>query len=211
MNPGPASQRLFLALFVPEALHPALGRQARSWLPAFGTGLRAVPERNLHLTLAFLGNVPEENRAPLVAAVREICSSTAPLNLRIAGCGAFPDARRPRTLWAGIDGDLDALSGLVRVLRAACGPLAPKLAPNPFTPHLALARPGGTLAKLPIVIRPDTPVFGGWTAESVVLAESFLGGGPPRYEERDRFHLGGGCRTADHGKGSPPAKRPSIA
>jgi 2'-5' RNA ligase len=198
MKSGASGHRLFLALFVPEALHPALGRQAKAWLTNFGAGLRAVPERNLHLTLAFLGDLPEESHAPLVAAVREICATTPPLSLRLAGCGAFPDARRPQTLWAGVHGDLEPLSGLARRLRAACEPLAPKLAPNPFTPHLTLARPSRTIAKPPIELRPGIPVFGGWKAEAVVLAQSYLGGGPPRYEERDRFALGKG----------PPAKSP---
>lgn len=201
MNPDPAGHRLFLALFVPEALHPALGRQIKSWVANFGAGLRAVPERNLHITLAFLGEVPEENRAPLVALVREICATTAPLSLRVAGCGAFPDARRPQTLWAGVHGELDVLAGLAGRLRAACEPLAPNLAPNPFTPHLTLARPSRTIAKPPIELRPGIPVFGAWKVESAVLAQSYLGGGPPRYEERERFALGGQ---------RPPAKPPQA-
>jgi 2'-5' RNA ligase len=191
MNPGEKGRRLFLAIFVPDAMHAALEVQCRRWLPSFRRTIRTAPGKNLHLTLAFLGDVGAEPVAPLTNAVRAICAGSPPMRLLVAGCGAFPNAKRPRILWAGVRGDLDPLQELARQLREACEPLAPQMARETFKPHLTLARPNGLRPEPPLSLLPDEPVFGEWRVDSVVLASSELRPGGARYTAHESFPLCG--------------------
>lgn len=196
MHPGEAGHRLFLAVFVPDAMHAALRAQCRAWMPSFGPGIRTVPEKNLHLTLSFLGDVTADAVAPLADTVRAICADSPPLRLLVAGSGAFPNAKSPRILWAGVSGDRDDLAELARRLRVACAPFAPQMARDPFKPHLTLARPNGARPWPLLKLLPDEPVFGDWSVDAVVLAGSELRPTGARYTKHDSFPLRGQSSAA---------------
>ena len=93
----------------------------------------------LHVTLAFLGEVPD----PAVAAICEAVAAPYPMppfTVRWHGLGAFPSPRRPRALWIGVaDGarELAALEQAVasRLGRAAAGDEGPA-----FRPHVTIGR-----------------------------------------------------------------------
>lgn len=124
--------RLFVAIELPDDLKTALGR-LRTDVP----GARWVPPEQLHLTLAFLGEVEEET----VGKLGELLSliHTPPFQLSFSGTGCFPSRRRPRVLWAGLDPN-------PRLLRLAAGVHGAVLAcgipqeERPFSPHITLAR-----------------------------------------------------------------------
>jgi 2'-5' RNA ligase len=131
--------RTFICLELPPAERERLGavverarrhRARISW----------VPSANVHLTLAFLGDVDEERVPAVVAAVERAAAGREPLELRLAEVGAFPSTGRPRILWVGVAGDtaeLEALQAAVsRELDRASLPRDAK----PFRPHLTLGR-----------------------------------------------------------------------
>src|SRR5690349_7085285 len=61
------------------------------------------PEQ-IHLTLNFLGNVPDADTAQLCAATRSTASTLAAFEIEVAGVGCFPAHGPPRVIWAGISG-----------------------------------------------------------------------------------------------------------
>lgn len=67
-----------------------------------GTEAKWTAAENLHLTLKFLGDVPEEQIPRVRRTVAEAASACKPFQLQFRGAGAFPDMRRPRTLWIGV-------------------------------------------------------------------------------------------------------------
>ncbi|QOR72180.1 RNA 2',3'-cyclic phosphodiesterase [Ruania alkalisoli] len=204
--------RLFAALWPPEhvldhleaALSGVMG-PAHSGPPA----LRRVPRENLHITLAFYGEIPDGAASDVREALAEEATTTAPLHLRLSGSGSFSE----RSLWIGLAGEVPALTELM----GACA-RAPYLTEEGGSrrprPHLTVARssrraaPGGpagrsrrrgdrealgpsamaTAARALAVYRgPD------WVAEEIALVASYLGGGPggaPRYEVLDSLELG---------------------
>jgi RNA 2',3'-cyclic 3'-phosphodiesterase len=174
-------------------MHAALQVQTREWLQHFRRAPRVPPPENLHVTLAFLGEVDDAAIVPLTDAVRTICAGSPPMRLAVAGCGAFPDAKRPRILWAGIRGEVEALRVLALRLREVCALFAPAMAGEEFQPHLTLARPRDRVLR-PLELSRDAPVFGEWSVESVALAESVLTPEGARYTRREAFFLG---RRAD--------------
>jgi 2'-5' RNA ligase len=186
--------RLFVALEPPDAVRRRLaamvaelrrlgGRQAGE--------VRWVANENVHLTLQFLGNAPEERLDEVKRAVAEAAAASRPLHLELRGAGGFPNARRPRVIWAGLSGDLEPIGPLVRDLGARLAPLGFPPEERPFSPHLTLGRarngaPGlaGALAAL------GDAGGASWRASELTLFRSHLSPAGPRYEALLRAPLG---------------------
>jgi RNA 2',3'-cyclic 3'-phosphodiesterase len=124
--------RLFIAIELPDDLKTALGR-LRVDVP----GARWVPTEQLHLTLAFLGEVEEKTAGELCERLARI--HTPQFHLCFAGTGCFPNRHRPRVLWAGLEPQprLMHLAASVHGAVLACG--IPQ-EDRPFSPHVTLAR-----------------------------------------------------------------------
>ncbi|QDV33804.1 RNA 2',3'-cyclic phosphodiesterase [Tautonia plasticadhaerens] len=132
--------RTFIAVPLPEQTRLAVERLQESLRGEF-PGLRLTASRQLHLTLAFLGDVPTGDLDRLCDAVSAAVAPLPPFELVVGGLGAFPNPARARVLWAGIAGEaLPRLDELHReVLRAARSVGHP---PDDlrFHPHVTVAR-----------------------------------------------------------------------
>lgn len=132
--------RLFLAITPPPEVRETIASiqaQARTHLPF--RGLRWERPEKWHITMRFLGTVDEALVPKLCTALAEL-QTPAPFSVVTGGPGAFPSMRRPRVLWLGLAGDLDALHLLHAGIHTATSPLIPPTETRPFTPHLTLAR-----------------------------------------------------------------------
>ncbi len=63
--------------------------------------MKWVATENLHLTLKFLGGVDTADVVKVCEAVRKAVADLSPFQLEIHGAGAFPNLRRPQTIWLG--------------------------------------------------------------------------------------------------------------
>lgn len=124
--------RLFIAIELPDHCKRGLG-ELRAAIP----GVRWVPAEQIHLTLAFLGEVDEETSGRLAAALARI--QAPPFTLSCTGTGCFPNRHRPRVLWVGVNPDpgLTGLAAMIHDAVLACGIAQEE---RPFSPHLTLAR-----------------------------------------------------------------------
>jgi 2'-5' RNA ligase len=177
-----SAQRLFVAIDpappVREAIARALGR-----LRALAPRARWVDAGSLHVTLAFLGDVDEERVPAFAEATRAAARRHPPVELRFAGGGVF-GGRRPRVLWGGVTGDLEALARAQRDLVEALAPLGYAGDEHAFSPHLTLARardPRGDPAFEACVEALEAEDFGLSRVEALVLYRSGLGPTGPRY------------------------------
>jgi RNA 2',3'-cyclic 3'-phosphodiesterase len=131
--------RAFIAIEIPPAVKAALAdcRAELQRLPAEAGWTRPG---NIHLTLKFLGEVPERSQETIAEAMREAAAGAAQLCLELAGLGAFPSWRRPRVLWAGLAGEVEAAKRLQARLEELLdkGGFPPE--GRAFAPHLTLAR-----------------------------------------------------------------------
>ncbi len=154
-----------------------------------------VPIENVHLTLQFLGGVPEERVEDVGAAVAAAARTIPALHLELQGTGAFPSARRARVLWAGIGGDLEGLTALVAELGRRLSPLGFPPEARAFSAHLTLGRSRdprglpGLAAALAHVADTGSPR---WRATDVVLFQSRLSPAGPIYQALARAPLGAG-------------------
>lgn len=135
--------RLFVAFHLPAVVRRAVGERMLAMgerLPA----ARWVGRENLHLTLVFLGEVGDERRPALEAALTRPFAAAAPFMLRLAGAGTFPRERPARVAWVGVEIDrgLEALRRLqAAVTEAAAAAAGVEVDRRPYTPHLTVARP----------------------------------------------------------------------
>ncbi len=124
--------RLFLAVELPDETKEQLCK-LRTDIP----GARWVPANQLHLTLAFLGDVDVESMKRLVEKLADLrCPA---FSLCLAEFGCFPNRKRPRVAWIGIRPEplLMSLADRVREVVLSCE--IPQ-EDRPFSPHITLAR-----------------------------------------------------------------------
>jgi len=189
--------RLFVALEPPGAVRRRLESVAGEIRRRAGPAAEAVKwvrGENVHLTLQFLGNVPEERVPDVALALAEAARAARPLRLEVRGAGGFPSARRPRVVWAGLAGDLLPLAALVQDLGRRLAPLGFAPEDRPWSPHLTLgrARGGGAPGLAGALSAVKDAEVGGWRAGELVLFRSHLAPEGPRYEAIRRDVFGGG-------------------
>ncbi|MFO0947800.1 MAG: RNA 2',3'-cyclic phosphodiesterase [Planctomycetota bacterium] len=108
-------------------------------------GVRWIPSENLHITLAFLGDVVTEDLPSLCNAVKEVCSQQESYELGLRRMGAFPDLRRPRVLWVGVQRGLQESAELESALSDRIEPLGYRRENRAYVPHLTIGRVKGRL------------------------------------------------------------------
>lgn len=127
--------RLFLAATLPpghlDSLEPAVA-SLKARLPR----ARWIPRQNWHITLSFLGQVPDAKLPGIIRAAERTAAEMQTIQSRLMGLGAFPGKHRARVLWVGVADVQKGLAQLAARLGEACG--APDV--RTYHPHLTLAR-----------------------------------------------------------------------
>jgi 2'-5' RNA ligase len=129
--------RVFVALDIPEAVRVSLA-EVRARLEKICRGGRWVRLQGVHITLKFIGEIPSE-RVERVRAALEHVPPRPPIESRFVGLGFFPNARRPRVFWAGIEAG-ESLAALATDIETQLAPLGIPNETRDFHPHLTLAR-----------------------------------------------------------------------
>lgn len=133
--------RLFIAIELPAQVRHTI-RQHIDRLRAESPDVHAswTRERNLHLTLKFLGATPVEKIEALSEALQRAATKVMPFELEIVGCGAFPPRGQPRVLWMGAADSSDSLTRLHAALESECASAGFPRDDRSFHPHLTIAR-----------------------------------------------------------------------
>ena len=179
--------RLFTGIDLPDHVVNVFERLLAHFRPA--AHLKWVPAYNLHLTCRFIGEWPEARLDELKDALREV-GPRAGFRVALRGLGWFPNPRRPRVFWTGVDAapELPQLARDIDVALQAVG-LGPE-AERAFTPHLTLARikQPVPLDKLhDIVARLESTDFASFTADHFYLYRSQPGAAGSIYTKLCEF------------------------
>lgn len=171
---------MFIALAVPEAVKERLRdvqRELRAQLPE--DAVRWTRIGQIHLTLKFLGNVEVRRVDELVESVRRACAGLPSFQLTAGDIGFFPNAQRPRVIWAGVNSGAGELEELQCLIAAAASAFSSSSSVESFTGHL-------TLGRIKRMTRRDTTAleratasfavqeFGSWAVTSVEVMRSEL-------------------------------------
>lgn len=133
--------RQFLAINIEPELRRDI-HDATSALRDAAPSMSWVREAQLHLTLKFLGERSEETAERVASTMRDVASRHRQVGIVLRGIGAFPNLRRPRVVWMGIDQE-PRLELLHHDVEVACERLGFEIDARPFRPHLTLARAKG--------------------------------------------------------------------
>ncbi|MGH9375621.1 MAG: RNA 2',3'-cyclic phosphodiesterase, partial [Terriglobia bacterium] len=135
--------KVFIAIDLPSSIRRELERKQDALRAALSSGpsredqeIRWVRPEAIHLTLKFLGEISEPELERLIEHLRRLGPFEA-FPVEVSGFGFFPDARRPRVLWAGVTASPPLLALAAKVEAAAAGS---GFEIRPFRPHLTLAR-----------------------------------------------------------------------
>jgi len=185
--------RLFFAIELGEALLDRLD-ETTALLRAEAPELAWVPRERQHLTLKFLGDVEDGAASKLTDAADRAAALHEPLEMTVREVGAFPNFRRARVVWIGVEQE-PRLELLHHDLELACEREGFEVEGRPFRPHITLARVRAplpvermrALARVARTVRMKAMV----PVEQITLFESTLAPTGARYRRIHAASLGG--------------------
>lgn len=131
--------RTFIALEMNEALQRHLSGFIHRVAPVL-PGMKWVNPQGIHLTLAFLGELNDEQLADVSVAAYQAAQQASAFTYRLTQPGIFGSPRHPRVLWMGIEERTGSLVQLHQLLQQELSQRAFPIDTRPFSPHLTLAR-----------------------------------------------------------------------
>ncbi len=170
--------RVFFAIPLPDPVLDAIAEALRP-LRGLAPGVSWTRRSNLHLTLRFCGEVEEATAEALADAAAPWVRRMPPPPVRLVGGGAFPDVRRPRVLWIGVESALEPLAGAIERAVRNVG-LPPE--PRGYVPHLTVGRVREGRADRVATGLLELGEVARFVPEHVVLYRSHLSSEGARYE-----------------------------
>ena len=131
--------RTFIAIEIPEEIKKEMAK-VQDELKRSGADAGWTRPEGIHLTLKFLGEVPEAKIEEIKNALVQAAEATSRFRLKITGAGAFPNPKNPRVVWLGVSGDIDKLSALQGSVEESMTAMGFDREERAFSPHLTLAR-----------------------------------------------------------------------
>lgn len=149
-------------------------------------GIRWTKPENIHFTLAFLGETPDEKLKIINYKLQMIAKEFKPFDIKLKGMGIFPHLSRPRILW--IDGESRELQKLGETFQKELKKDGFRIDDHkPFQAHLTIGRikfaDQNFKEKLSEIIdQYKEKQFGQFDAKSIEIMESKLEPEGPKYK-----------------------------
>ena len=184
--------RTFVALGISQKIRNNAAN-LMSRLEQTGAQYNWVPEDNLHITLNFVGDLPDTETPQFCREVKQIVEKHERFGVMVSDLGAFPNSNQPRVVWLGVSEGAEELAALNRELAVLLSDWGVPKDKNDYVPHLTLGRVrrGGRwndelLEKLHRFRNHD----GGWFMGSeVIVYSSHLDRSGPSYTPMSRIKL----------------------
>ena len=190
--------RSFIAIPVPSPAIQVLEQVVKRLDSEIGEQVRWVRPEGIHITLKFMGDIPASTVQRVLESLPPVAAGFSPFELSISRLGVFPNPRRPRVLWASLDGGLEVLSELQLAVDEAVGRLGLPKEQRAFSPHLTLGRvrrdvSEGQLRKIgEVMATAALPSVPPWPADTVNLMRTELDPGGSRHYLVGSSPIGGG-------------------
>lgn len=183
--------RAFISINLNDDLHRAI-RDLQRRLDSDARGIRWTPSENCHLTLKFLGDVPEALVPKLTEGLKQVGPSFDPFRIELGEIGQFPPRGPLSVLWVGAKAGSAALIALERSIHQVLNDIGVPFDRKPFSPHLTIGRARrGETPSLRNASAHGQDSLGAMQVSEFYFMESVLQPGGPIYTVRQRFPLGG--------------------
>ena len=178
--------RLFIAIELPNEVRKKLADVQRALRPL--ADAKWVDPESIHITLKFLGEVPEKQLDDINEAMTGL--SWKPFTITVRGVGFFPGNRSPRVFWAGLEAP--TMQGLAEQLDSKMDQLGFEKEKRAFRPHITLARARDTRLDSTLVSgasQYEEHDFGSFVADRVFIIKSTLTPTGSVYEKLKEYLL----------------------
>ena len=174
--------RSFICIEIPRSIQSRLD-ELQQKLRTIGADVGWVKTSNIHLTLKFLGDVAQSRIAAVRSAIAKACEGQGPIELVVAGTGAFPSLRNPRVLWVGLPAIPETLQQLQKTIEDQLEHEEFPRETKPFSPHLTLGRIRSARKTAPLTDALTREGFAsiGFVANRITLMRSQLSPGGSIY------------------------------
>ena len=181
--------RAFLAIDLDDDLKPKINKIIREF-KKIDTNIKYVDLQNLHFTLKFFGDIDTEGIDLIASKVEKVIEDFGPFEIKIKGCGAFPNKNRIKVIWVGLDED-EILKDLHDKLDKQFNTIGFDL-DRKFSSHLTIGRmksaKGKDKVKKTIEEYSDIDI-GSMEVSAIKLKKSTLTPGGPIYDDLIEFRL----------------------
>jgi len=131
--------RTFIAVELPEEIKKQI-EELQAPLKKTNAFVSWVKPGNIHITLKFLGEVPEEKINEVFSACEGALKKTSKFKMNLKGMGAFPDFRRPRVIWVGAGKGGEELSDMATKIEEETEKIDYPKEKRKFSPHFTIGR-----------------------------------------------------------------------
>jgi 2'-5' RNA ligase len=134
--------RTFVAIETAQEVHGPASKLITNLCRSRAQVKWVAPDK-LHLTLKFLGDVPPTEINGVCSAVQRAVAGKQPFQINCHGAGAFPDSKRPRTIWIGVREPSEAIRALQNSVDEELQKLGFPAERRRFQPYITLGRVRG--------------------------------------------------------------------
>jgi RNA 2',3'-cyclic 3'-phosphodiesterase len=137
--------RTFLAIDLGDEVRGRLV-SLQEELAVIASDVKWVEPENLHLTLFFLGEVEQRETLDICRAAQKAVAKLPAFTMAVEGAGAFPNPRRPRTLWVGVGEGADEVGAVHDAIEKPLLEMGSyRRETRGYVPHVTLGRVKGDL------------------------------------------------------------------
>ncbi len=130
--------RIFIGIRLSEQAHEDIEKALKPFRKIH-TPIKWTKQENVHLTLKFIGEIPDEKYSPIESVLDNTDFNTGPFDLKISGFGKFGRGRDLNIFWVGIEKN-EKLDSIYRKIENALAKIGIEKEKRPFTPHITLGR-----------------------------------------------------------------------
>ena len=184
--------RTFIAIELSEVIRAQIS-DVTGCLQESLSGIRWVAAKNLHLTFKFLGDVEVEKLENICSIVQDTAKDFAPFALSFSGLGAFPNLRRPRVIWVGVEMGAEELVGVHKAIETALVQAGFPKDDKAFRPHLTVGRVKSKkrISGLGEILSETEVGSDAMTVDHIAVIKSDLTPDGPIYTPMGRYELSG--------------------
>ena len=189
------NMRTFIALNISEDIRKRLAEfteNIQNGLVRTGASIKYVEPENLHLTIKFLGDTPENLIPQIHSELERFYSTQEKILVKIGEIGVFPNRKFPKVVWVGINGSREKLQYLQKETENICERFGYKPEGRDFSPHLTLARVKSIKSSQAIMSVLDSHRnygFGKMNFERITFYQSILQSAGPIYKSLYQYIL----------------------
>ncbi|MFW9767903.1 MAG: RNA 2',3'-cyclic phosphodiesterase [Candidatus Thorarchaeota archaeon] len=130
--------RAFLSIDIDDSLLLSKIEQIQQRLDQQAAKMKLVEINNIHFTLHFFGDTRQERINEIRNQLGKI--TVDPFEIGIEGVGAFPNIRRPRVVWIGVQKNWEQVRNLKLQIDSLLEDIGYQPEKRKYTPHATIAR-----------------------------------------------------------------------